>query len=199
MMGVLSVYHSTLEPGAFPHSPHVHEEEEIIVLLSGQLVVWVGEGQTLIGPGSFFYHPPGERHTIQGAGDQSSHFIVLKWQCQPPDHEQYKLETFIHQATTDSFLDSPLRVLHTHHLRNDILLRAVLVSFDKNGGYPLHKHEHDVVLILLSGCLHDITHNTPAPAVIYYPAGVPHCHRSDMAEGVTFLAFEFHAEYALNL
>ena len=41
-------------------------------------------------------------------------------------------------------------------------------------GFPLHSHEHDLMLVLLRGQMHGLGHITSAPAVIYYPAGTPH-------------------------
>src|SRR5262249_23139576 len=47
-----------IDPGKSPHAPHVHEDEEILIVESGQGEIVCGEKTTKVGPGSVMYSTP---------------------------------------------------------------------------------------------------------------------------------------------
>lgn len=178
-MGSLSIYYSTLAPGVIPHDIHQHPQEEIEVLLSGELEVVTPGQSTRIGPGSFHYQPAGHPHTIRGVGDESARFILMRWRPSPPEGTVTPSGSLVFDAATmapwgqrpgiqQQQLSPPLT------LANGTRLIVYANHWPAQTGYPVHADPFDVLAILLRGRLSGIAHDTRAPAVIFYPAGVAH-------------------------
>lgn len=196
-MGVVSAYYSALSRAQTPHDMHSHAEEEILVVLSGELAVLTAERHTRIGPGSFFYVPPGAVHTIQSVGLGSTDFLVFKWTSQSAAHTRPEATVFLFGAdalgpwTQDAGIHRQ-RVCKDQPLANGGRLVAEAICLAPRTGYPAHSHDHDLMLILLRGQMHALGHTTSAPAIIYYPAGTVHGLAPLNPDPIDMLAFEFH-------
>lgn len=72
-----------LEPGETPHPPHVHPEEEVMVIESGTGEIFCDGKTTAIGPGSVMYTTPNVSHGIVNTGKTPIVFYFIKWVGKP--------------------------------------------------------------------------------------------------------------------
>jgi mannose-6-phosphate isomerase-like protein (cupin superfamily) len=68
-----------LEPGASPHPPHQHPEEEFMIVASGTGVIEVAGTPTDVGPGAIMYCGANVLHGITNTGDTPMTFYWSKW------------------------------------------------------------------------------------------------------------------------
>ena len=68
-----------LEPGATPHPPHRHPEEEFMIVASGIGVIEVDGKQTPVGPGAIMYCGSNVSHGIVNTGAIPMTFYWSKW------------------------------------------------------------------------------------------------------------------------
>jgi quercetin dioxygenase-like cupin family protein len=77
----LTVLDVTLEPG-FGHDFHKHpEQEEVIVVQSGQIEQWLEREQTILGPGEAVFIPAGTVHASFNTGTQTARLTVSLGPC----------------------------------------------------------------------------------------------------------------------
>jgi mannose-6-phosphate isomerase-like protein (cupin superfamily) len=69
----------TIDPGKSPHTPHVHPDEEIMVIETGHGEIVVDGKTTKIGPGSVMYTGPNASHGIVNTGTEPLTFYFVKW------------------------------------------------------------------------------------------------------------------------
>ena len=70
---------AVLEPGASPHPPHQHPEEEFMVVASGTGEIVVGDEVTQVGPGAIMYTAGNTLHGITNTGTGPMTFYWTKW------------------------------------------------------------------------------------------------------------------------
>ena len=68
-----------LEPGATPHPPHRHPEEEIMIVATGTGVIEVDGKPTPVGPGAIMYVGSNVSHGITNTGAAPMTFYWSKW------------------------------------------------------------------------------------------------------------------------
>jgi len=68
-----------LDPGASPHPPHQHPEEEILIIGSGTGVIDVNGQSTEVGPGAVMYCASNVLHGIVNTGKTPMTFYWSKW------------------------------------------------------------------------------------------------------------------------
>ncbi|WZO99539.1 cupin domain-containing protein [Isosphaeraceae bacterium EP7] len=68
-----------LNPGETPHPPHVHPEEEVMVIEQGEGDIVVDGKVTKVGPGSVMYTTPNVSHGIVNTGKVPIVFYFMKW------------------------------------------------------------------------------------------------------------------------
>jgi mannose-6-phosphate isomerase-like protein (cupin superfamily) len=69
----------TLNPGATPHPPHQHPEEEIMVVTEGTGIISLNGKDKAIGPGSMMYSAANKSHDIRNTGKTPLTFFYYKW------------------------------------------------------------------------------------------------------------------------
>ncbi|MGE3821128.1 MAG: cupin domain-containing protein [Isosphaeraceae bacterium] len=72
-----------LNAGQTPHPPHVHVEEEVMVIESGHGEIFCDGKTTKVGPGSVMYTTPNASHGIVNTGDTPLVFYFIKWAGKP--------------------------------------------------------------------------------------------------------------------
>ena len=70
---------ATLEPGASPHPPHQHLEEEFMIVAAGTGEIMVNGDTTQVAPGSVMYCAANVLHGITNTGDVPMTFYFSKW------------------------------------------------------------------------------------------------------------------------
>ncbi len=196
-MGQISAYHSVLSAGHMPHEINAHDEEELIVILSGELDVLTPERSHRIVPGGFAHLPPRDLHAVRSAGPESTGFLVFKWTWQNAAHTRPDATPFLFDgdelaSRVDQDGIHRRRVCESQPLANGGRLVAETIRLAPQVGYPAHSHDHDLMLILLRGHMHALGHLTCAPAIVYYPAGTPHGLAPLSPDPIEMIAFEFH-------
>ena len=68
-----------LAPGASPHEPHRHPEEEFLIVASGVGEIVCGDTTTPAGPGAVMYCAGNTRHGITNTGTEPLTFYWTKW------------------------------------------------------------------------------------------------------------------------
>lgn len=68
-----------LEPGASPHTPHRHPEEETMIVASGFGLIEVDGVRTEVGPGAIMYCAGDTLHGITNTGSTPMTFYFSKW------------------------------------------------------------------------------------------------------------------------
>jgi mannose-6-phosphate isomerase-like protein (cupin superfamily) len=70
---------AVLEPGASPHPPHRHPEEEFLVVAGGSGEIECAGKTTKVGPGDIMYCAGGVLHGITNTGLVPLTFYWSKW------------------------------------------------------------------------------------------------------------------------
>lgn len=70
---------AVLEPGASPHPPHRHPEEEFLIVAAGTGEITCGDKQTPVGPGDIMYCAGEVLHGITNTGPVPLTFYWSKW------------------------------------------------------------------------------------------------------------------------
>jgi uncharacterized cupin superfamily protein len=88
----LGASHVVLKPGAWTSQRHWHaEEDELLVMLSGEAVLVEDEGETVLRAGDVAAWPKGVRngHHLQNRGDADCAMICLSAGDSERDHGEY--------------------------------------------------------------------------------------------------------------
>jgi mannose-6-phosphate isomerase-like protein (cupin superfamily) len=70
---------ATIKPGQEIHPPHVHAEEEYLLVTQGEGTWTIGDKSFPAKTGDLLYAKPWESHGIRNTGDIPMKFIVWKW------------------------------------------------------------------------------------------------------------------------
>src|SRR5437764_14740370 len=70
---------AVLDPGASPHPPHRHPEEEFLIVAAGSGEIVCGGTTTKVGPGDIMYCAGGVLHGITNTGPVPMTFYWSKW------------------------------------------------------------------------------------------------------------------------
>jgi mannose-6-phosphate isomerase-like protein (cupin superfamily) len=68
-----------VDPGASPHPPHQHPEEEFLIIASGTGEIVCGGKTTVVGPGAIMYCAGNVLHGIENTGKVPMTFYWSKW------------------------------------------------------------------------------------------------------------------------
>ena len=79
-LSYFEIHTSTLEAGKTPHPPHVHaDQEELMIVKEGQVKITIAGKSKLLGPGSIAFAMPGDEHGIENAGNTPTTYFILKY------------------------------------------------------------------------------------------------------------------------
>lgn len=70
---------AVLDPGASPHPPHRHPEEEFLIIGAGTGEIEVDGKVTLVGPGAIMYCAGNTLHGVLNTGATPMTFYWSKW------------------------------------------------------------------------------------------------------------------------
>ncbi len=207
-MQELRSHFSVLSAGTTPHLPHTHEDEELIVVLSGEVdIVTVSDtpSRTVatkrIASGSVVYHSSNQCHTIRSVGPGAATYLIFKWKSEARPDRGSVLQSSVFDARATAMapksqlargfscvpvLDSPtlyLTKLHCH-----------ISTLQPGAGYAPHRDPYDVAIVVLSGAVETLGQRVGRNGVIFYPAGELHGMQNSGTSPATYLVFEFHGD-----
>ena len=202
----LECHYSVLMPGASPHPPHRHREEEILVVMNGsaELVVPspIREDITEVFPapaGTAIYYPSLQRHTIRNASEGPVTYAMLRWTSEAAGAGSPLVPCLVQAAwlqggaRATAISMAPLLEGATDFLGT---LHAHATRIEPGGGYGAHRDTHDVAIFLIKGEIAILGSAIAAPAVAFVPAGYPHDMRATGAAPAQYLVWEFHKRAA---
>lgn len=198
----LESHYSILMPGFSPHPPHIHLDEEILVVMSGAAELVVAGSvrdsnpKILAAPaGTAIYYPPFQHHTIRNVSSEPVRYAMLKWRSSAISADEHlstrllpatwrQAEIFHGPVSMRTGFEGPsafLGKLHVHVTR-----------IFPGEGYAAHRDEHDVSIFLIEGEVAVIGQKIVAPALIFLPAGHLHGMKALGTEPAKYVVWEFH-------
>ncbi len=153
------IHASSLEPGKAPHPPHVHvDEEELMIVKEGKVTITIAGKSKVLGQGSIAFAMPGDEHGIENAGNTQATYYILKFKGKlPMNNERAK------QAGGSFMLDwNELKTSNTGKgYRRDFFNRATsqLNQFEMHTtalnadsvSHAPHTHVQEEVILVLRG------------------------------------------------
>lgn len=197
----LSCHASVLTAGQCPHPPHAHREEELLILLQGELDVILpdaaGEDRRKhLKAGQFIYYPAQFSHTIQTTSREAANYVMFKWHGQeaetnrPLAFGQWEIFDGREEAGSgDGFCPRPIFEGATAYLRK---LHGHASTLGPGAGYEPHVDAYDVGILVLEGEVETLGERVQPHGVIFYRAGEPHGIRNPGSAIAKYLVFEFH-------
>ena len=197
---------SLLKPGAYPHALHWHEEEELLVIISGEAALHIAddaqgtnERVELMREGDFIYYPAFLHHTLTNVGALPLKYTMFKWSNNAPKVNYdtspsaliFRTGEELRTTNTDKRFYRKLFEQPTHWLHK---LHAHLSVLALDGGYDAHTDAYDVAIVLLRGKVRSSDRTVTAPAVLFHPAGESHGLRNIGNQPARYIVFEFHGE-----
>ena len=184
VVGEMECHASVLSPGCSPHPPHVHLEEELLLVLDGEAELVIPsdpDDQTprleRLLPGAFVYYPAYQYHTLRNPTASPVTYLMLKWRG-APDEVRPPLSTRVVRPSDASgrpasfsaelLFEGPTAFLGKLH--------AHVTDLQPDGGYASHIDAHDVAIVVLSGRVETNDRSLgPASVVITRPASRTTC------------------------
>jgi quercetin dioxygenase-like cupin family protein len=199
----LSCHASALAPGQCPHLPHVHAEEELLIMLAGEASLQLPNdpaGERRLTAGQFVYYPAYFPHTLQATGASPANYLMFKWRGQRrPGRDRLG---FQHVARVVPSPGGPPRPFKTELLfeRPTGFLGALhthVSAMAPGGGYAPHVDDHDALILLVEGQVETLDQRVAAPAVIHYTSGELHGMSNPGPEPARYLVIELHGRVPL--
>lgn len=206
---VLNCHVSALRQGKSPHRPHRHPEEEILLVLSGEIDLILqdrpfsqGVKRHRLKRGQFVYYPAGYAHTLEALSEEPANYIMLKWSSYPirkTPHMQFGIfsttegSSEVNKDTENGFRTHLMFEERTAYLRKLHCHTSILAPLS---GYDTHVDHYDVVIIILEGEVMTLGEKLRSNGVIYYAAGEPHGMKNLGETTARYLVFEFHGIHA---
>lgn len=201
--GLLAAHVSVLSPGMIPHPLHEHEEEEILILLYGNLDLITSKEQETNGtvgmhlePGHLLFYPAGFLHTIRSVGTVPANYLMIKWSAgrKIPAPQLAFGHYILADYRTDSadIRDFHPRVLFegsTHTLQK---IQCHLTLLAPGAGYGLHADPYDVVIVVLEGSVETYGERVRPNGVIFFASGEPHGMKNVGNLPAMYIVIEFH-------
>ena len=203
---VLTCHASVLTHDQCPHPPHRHDEDEILMVLAGEVDIEVPDfdgdaqnGRLRLQAGQFAYYPAQFAHTLRTLSEEPANYLMLKWQGGPGSQPPLAFGRFDALAPVASpspekgfrtrpLFDGPTASLEKLHGHASMLLPGA--------GYESHVDAHDVAIVVLEGEVETLGERVQPFGVIFYPAGQSHGMTNPGATPARYVVFEFHGDTA---
>lgn len=197
------IHTSTLEAGKAPHPPHVHvDQEELMIVKEGQVKITIAGQSKILGPGSIAFAMPNDEHGIENAGNTQATYFILKYKGKfPMDLERAKKAggSFMHDW-------NDLKTKNTGKgYRRDFFKRATsqLNQFEMHTtalnadsvSHAPHTHVQEEVILILRGNVEmqigDKFHKGSAGDLYFLSSNVPHALKNIGKEQCEYFAFQW--------
>ena len=199
----LEIHASTLEPGKAPHPPHLHaDQDELMIVKEGQVKITIGGTSKILGPGSIAFAMSGDEHGIENAGNTQATYYILKYKSKlPMDLQRAKL------VGGSFMLDwNDLKTSNTAKgYRRDFFNRATsqLAQFEMHTtalnadsvSHAPHTHVQEEIILILRGNVEMFIagnyYKASVGDVIYLSSGVLHALKNIGKEQCEYFAFQW--------
>jgi MoaA/NifB/PqqE/SkfB family radical SAM enzyme len=202
-MRELSCHASVLIPGHCPHTPHRHQEEELLLLLSGEVDIILPDAadQTQkvsrrLKAGQFVYYPSYFAHTLVAAGDTEANYLMFKWYAAIQNKNSElafgcfdMIPSEADQRIAEGFHTHRIFKGHTAYLSK---LECHFSTLTPQSGYKPHIDDYNVIIVVLKGQMETLGQRVSPYDVIFYAAGKRHGMHNPGDTVAKYLVFEFH-------
>jgi quercetin dioxygenase-like cupin family protein len=202
-MRSLSCHVSVLTHGKCPHPPHTHDEEELLLLLAGEVDLILptergnnGDHRKRLRAGQFVYYPSHFAHTLETVSAEPANYLMFKWCTGRTETDallgfgQFDISDYFEDSyAEDAFSTRPVFTGPTAYLRR---LHCHTSTLKPGAGYEPHIDSYDVAIIVLEGEIETLGERVAPHSVIFYPAGEPHGLRNPSESLAKYIVFEFH-------
>lgn len=189
----ISCHASVLLHGYSPHPPYGHAEEELVLLLTGEVeLVFSQTERARLRAGEFVYYPAHFAHTLRTTSDEPAMYAILKWLG-----EEAGAASGLPFGSFETASGSRMKVLlegPTRYLRK---LHSHVTVLEPGDGYEPHVDAYDVAIVVLEGEVETIGGRAAPHDVIFYLAGEEHGLRNVGDAVARYVVFEFHGRTAL--
>jgi quercetin dioxygenase-like cupin family protein len=198
----ITCHASVLKSRECPHPPHRHIEEEILIVLAGEVDVILpdtadasGNDRHRLQRGQFVYYPANFAHTIETVSAEPSNYLMFKWQTDageagpPLAFGRFDALDRSNDPMAEGFRPRRVFMGPTQHLRK---LECHVSTMSAGAGYEPHVDAYDVAIIVLEGEVETLGQRAAAHSVIFYPAGASHGMRNAGPPPARYLVIEFH-------
>lgn len=202
----LSCHTSVLIKGHSPHPPHTHADEEILMLLTGEVELTVQDGQNgyqhkRLKPGQFVYYPAYFAHTLQTISEEPANYMMFRWNAVlnntglPLKHGHFSIfDPYGSSMIKEGFCSQIVFEGPTKYLKKFHCHTSTLTS---QAAYDSHIDSYDVAIIMIEGEVETLGKRAKPNSVIFYSAGKPHGMRNPSAATAKYVVFEFHGDKRL--
>ena len=202
-MRSLSCHVSVLTQGHCPHPPHTHDEEELLLLLAGEVDLILPTESSLnadhrkhLKAGQFVYYPAHLAHTLETTSEDPANYLMFKWRSgkagtdAPLSFGQFIISDDVDGSRIeDGFCPRLVFTGPTAYLRK---LQCHISTMIPGAGYEPHIDAYDVAIVVLEGEIETLGERVSPHGVIFYPAGEPHGIRNPGKATAKYIVFEFH-------
>ena len=200
----ISCHISALAKDHIPHDLHDHDEEEIVLLLSGSANLihqssndLVENGNIDLKEGQFVYYPAHFSHTLKTTSDIPAKILALKWKTNlknkksglnfsyfniPDNLDNQKNKKFL----IKTLFEGPTLYLQKLHCHTSVI--------NPGGRFETHRDIYDVITIILEGEVETLGKKATPHDVIFYAIGKPHGIYNRGDDIAREVVFEFHRD-----
>ena len=207
-MRSLSCHASALIPHHRAHPLHTHRDEELKLLLAGEVDLIFSDDEAANGAhrrrlkaGQFAYYPPELPHTLETVSDTPANYITFRWHSDPMEGGDripfgiFDVRDPVREMEGfEGFCPSLLFEGSTPYLRK---LHAHFSTLAPGVGYDPHVDSYAAVIIVLEGEVETLGERVGPHGVILFAPGEPHGMRNSGTMPARYLVFEFHASQSL--
>lgn len=199
-----SCHASALNHGVRPHPPHRHREEELLLLLAGEVDLFLPDSMPnntatslTLKPGQFVYYPAGFAHTLHTSSDIAANYLMFKWHGSGAEtgktlsFDRFDMSISPGGAEPEGKGFQPQTVFSgkTVYLK---MLQCHVSTLSPGTGYAPHADVYDVAAVVLKGEVETLGVRAKPYDTIYYAAGEPHGMRNPGSTAALYVVFEFH-------
>lgn len=200
----IGVHMSCLSGGHAPEPVVRHKEEEIAIILKGEIVMGLCDEdgsktitrEEALYPGRIVYHPANRYHYLENRTDAPATYIAIKWRADTrPDTAEGEIgKSVVHAyqpASTvneKALLQQPTRWLNRLRLHTSCL--------NPGEGYDSHADKHDVCIVVVDGEVVSNGNAYPAGSCLFHPGGWKHGLRNVSDKAAQYLVIELEGKPA---
>jgi mannose-6-phosphate isomerase-like protein (cupin superfamily) len=196
---VFSCHVSVLNPDHMPHPSHAHMEEEILMVLYGEVELWLpnkkNKKNPILSPGQLVYYPANFPHTLKTVSQEPANYLMLKWRSGLSHQESMeygKFDTDDQNRSKTLSSGMSLSVLFEGKTKYLNKLHCHMTILEKGSGYAPHVDNHDVVMIILEGEVEINKKRLKKNGIAIHPAGYSHGIKNIGENTARYIVFEFH-------
>jgi quercetin dioxygenase-like cupin family protein len=187
----LSFHASVLLRDHSPHPPSAHTDEEILLLLAGEIELVFSETERArLRPRELAYIPGGVAHTQRTTSAEPATYVILKWRGEETGADrQLARGRFDTSGAPRVLFEGPTRFLRKLHAHVTVL--------EPGDGYEPHADAYDVAVVVLEGEVETLGGRAAPNDVVFWLAGEEHGMRNVGEVPARYVVFEFHGHTSL--